>query len=119
MLAIIDDRSMYSRAAFLSMPVRRMASSDFFRVLGIAFADDLLVAVGLLLHRLDRDGAALPVVAVEQAVVGAGPDLLELVRQVERVLDAAIHAHAAKRIVDVGGIAGQHTRPCRKFFATR
>src|ERR1043165_845106 len=36
---------------------------------GIALADDLVIAVGLLLPRLDRHGAALPLVAVEQAVV--------------------------------------------------
>ena len=75
MLPIIDDLSMYSRASAGRPRSCRIASSDFFRVSGIALADDLLVAVGLLLHGLDRDGAALPVVAVEQPVVGAGPDL--------------------------------------------
>ncbi len=107
MLAIIEERSRYSAPTLLSgcgpahgverLPARRR----------IALADDLLVAVGLLLHRLDRHRAALPVVAVEQAIVGAGPDVLELVGQVEGVLDAAVHAHAAERVVDVGGIAGQ------------
>ena len=48
--------------------------------LGIALADDLLIAVGLLLHRLDRDRAPLPVVAVQQPVVGARPDLLRACR---------------------------------------
>ena len=47
---------------------------------GIALADDLVIAVGLLLHRLDRDRPPLPVVAVEQPVVGAGPYLLRACR---------------------------------------
>ena len=107
MLAIIDERSMYSRAEFLSAAVLPHRVERFLPRRRIALADDLLVAVGLLLHRLDRDGAPLPVVAVEQAVVGAGPDRLELVGQIEGVLDAAVHAHAAERIVDMGGVAGE------------
>ena len=116
MLAIIEDRSTYSRADFLSDAMFRSASSDRLPGLGVALADDLLIAVGLLLHRLDRNGAPLPVVAVEQAIVGAGIDPLELVRQVEGVLDAAVHAHAAERIVDMRCIAGKQHAPVPKAF---
>ena len=107
MLAIIEDLSMYSRAERLVRrgPAHRI--ERFLPRLRVAFADDLLIAMGLLLHRLDRDRAPLPVVAIEQPIVGARPDLRELVGQVEGVLDTAVHAHAAERIVDVGGVAGE------------
>jgi hypothetical protein len=72
--------------------------------------------VGVLLHRLDRHGATLAVIAVEQPVVGARPDLLEFVRQVERILNTAVHAHTSKRIVDVRSVACQHDSAMPESF---
>jgi hypothetical protein len=50
---------------------------------------------------LNRYGAALAVVAVEQPVIGACPDILEFIREVESILDTPVHAHATQRIVDM------------------
>ena len=40
-------------------------------------------------------------------------------RQVDRVVDAAVHAHAAERIVDVRGVADEERAPRWNVFATR
>ena len=45
--------------------------------------------------------------AVFVIVCFATPDSNQFFRQVESVMDAAVHAHAPKRVVDVGGIAGE------------
>ena len=67
----------------------------------------LLVGDRLLLHELDRHGAALEAVEIEQALGRARHYLEQLVAQIGRVLDAAVEAHAADRIVDMGGVAGE------------
>ena len=62
----------------------------------------------MLLHEFDRDGSALTAVEIEQFLRRAFEnDLRQLFRQIGRILDAAVEAHAADRIVDVGGVAGQ------------
>ena len=68
----------------------------------------LLVLDGLLLDGFERHQPPLPVVALE-LVLGrlAVPDLREPRGEIDRVVDAAVHAHAAERIVDVGGVADQ------------
>src|ERR1700716_528772 len=79
------------------------------RLLGrIARFQIALVLDRVLLHIFERDQPALCVVAVELAVAGlAGPDPRQPFGEVDDVMDAAVHAHAAERIVDVGGVADQ------------
>ena len=61
---------------------------------------------------MGRDGAALAVIKVEQIVAAPlEPDLAHLVGEIEDVMQPEIHAHAAKRIVDVRGIADQEGTP--------
>ena len=81
----------------------------------VARLQALLVGDRLLLHEFDRDGAALAAVEIEQFVRRPlENNLRKLFRQIGRVLDAAVEAHAADRIVDVGGIAGQQHPPFTK-----
>ena len=48
----------------------------------------------------------MPVVTIEQGVrIGALPDVDELAGERDSILKAAVHAHAANRIVHVGGVA--------------
>ena len=87
---------------------------------GIVFLQQPLVADGLRLGVLDGDMPALPRVAVEHVLVGfAAQDADQLVGQIERVVDAAVHAHAADRAVHMGGIAGENRAARAEFFATR
>jgi hypothetical protein len=58
-------------------------------------------------------------VTVEQPVIGASPDLGELVGEIDRIADAAVHPHPPERIVDVGGIAREQHAAKRNDFATR
>src|SRR6516162_2676334 len=68
----------------------------------------LLVLNRLRLDVIDLGLAALPRVAVEHARLGAiEPHVGELVGEIDRVVDAAVHAHAADRVVDVGAVAGE------------
>ena len=39
--------------------------------------------------------------------------------QIDRIVDAAVHAHAAERVVDVGGVADQEGAAELKVLATR
>ena len=68
----------------------------------------LLVLNRLLLHVLLGDGAPLHPVAVELFLrFAAMADIREAASEVESVVDTAVHAHAAKRIIDVGCIANE------------
>ena len=67
-----------------------------------------LVLDRVLLHVFERHQPALPVVAVELGVARlAAPHAGEPLGEIDRVVDAAVHPHAAERIVDVGGVAGE------------
>src|SRR5262249_19957796 len=69
--------------------------------------------VALVLDRLFLDvfechQAALPVVTLKLGLgLAVMPDLDEARGQVDRVVNAAVHAHAAERIVDMRGVAGE------------
>src|SRR5205085_5121462 len=73
----------------------------------IALLHARAVAAGLGEDLLERHRPALPFVEIEQARVLAAQHARELVGQAEGVMDAAIHAHAARRAVEVCGIAGK------------
>ncbi len=106
-LWIIDVRSRNSRArghrsprharnrlALLPLDVRDLRSHQ------------RLVRDGVLLHELHAHLPPLAVVEREQfAGIATGMDADQLVRKVPRIVDPAIHAHAAERVVDVRGIA--------------
>ena len=69
----------------------------------------LLVVDGVPLDEINRDAAALAVVLLKQGdmVPPLPGDAGQLVRQVERVMQAAVHAHAAQGIIDMGCVPGQ------------
>src|ERR1700722_488274 len=76
--------------------------------LRIGLGEQALVADGLGLRVLDRDVAALALVAVEHVLVGlAAQNRGELVGEVKGVMHATVHAHRADRAVHMGGIAGE------------
>ena len=68
-----------------------------------------LVVDGVPLDEINRDAAALAVVLLKQGdmILPLPGDADQLVRQVERVMQAAVHAHAAQGIVDMGCVPGQ------------
>ena len=74
---------------------------------GIAFFHGLLVADRHGLHLLDGGGAALPRIKVEQSFRLAMPMTAELVAKIDGIMDAAVEAEAAERIVQMGGVAGE------------
>src|SRR6266568_5714258 len=74
--------------------------------LGIARFEPVLVRYRLLLHELDRDRATLKIVEVEQTVrLTAEKNSRKLLGEIGRILDAAVEAHPADRIVHVRGVA--------------
>src|SRR5439155_2289908 len=74
----------------------------------IALFHKSLVGDGLRLDVGHRGVAALTVVEIEQILLGLPfYDSCELVRQIDAVVDAAIHAHATDRVVDMSGIPGE------------
>src|SRR6266516_4578468 len=74
----------------------------------VLFLERLLVLDRLRLHVIDLRLAALARVEVEHIGLGAAePDIGDLGREIHGVVDAAVHAHAADRIVDVGAVAGE------------
>ena len=74
----------------------------------IFFLQRLLVLDRLRLDEIDLRLAALARVAVEHARIGAAiPDAGKLIGKIDRVVDAAVHAHAADRIVDVRAVTGK------------
>src|SRR5581483_5070938 len=74
---------------------------------GIALLHARAVAAGLGEDLLERDRPPLSLVEVEQARVPAAKNARQLVGEAERVVDAAVHAHAARWTVEVRGIAGE------------
>src|SRR5262245_12827445 len=79
---------------------------EFLALARVLLLDIALVLDGLALEVFLRDGPALAVVEIEQVLARAVlNDRCELCRQIERVVEAEVHAHPAKRIVDVRGIA--------------
>src|SRR3954468_17680574 len=80
-------------------------------LLRIALLHARAVAAGLGEDLLERHRPALPLVEVEQARALAAQHAPELVGQAEGVVDAAIHAHAARRAVEARGIAGKQYPP--------
>ena len=68
----------------------------------------LLVLNGLRLDVVDLGLAALARVAVEHAGRSAAePHVGQFLGEIDGVVDTAVHAHAADRIVDVGAVAGE------------
>src|SRR5262245_66337888 len=77
-----------------------------------------LVADGLRLRVLQGDVPALALVAVEHLLPDFPPqDLGELLGQVERIMNAAVHAHGADRAVHMRAIAGEDRAPDAEFFS--
>ena len=101
-------RSRNARASFGSSAVRRNCSWFFLRTAGSFSASTRLLRMVSAWRVLERDVAALALVAVEHVVVGlAAEDLDQLVGEVERVVHAAVHAHGADRRVHMRGVAGE------------
>ena len=73
----------------------------------ILFSHPAAIAVSLGDDVLDRDRSPLPDIEIEQAVIGATQDLNQLVGQVERIMNSAIHAHAAAGAVEMGRVSRQ------------
>ena len=116
MLSISDERSRNARASFGSSAVRRSWSWFFLRTAGSFSASRRLLRMVSAWLCWMRDVAALALVAVEHVVADlAAQDPDQLVGQVERVVDAGVHAHGADRRVHVRGIAGEDRAPERNF----
>src|SRR5471032_939065 len=73
----------------------------------VAFLEKRLVALTLGIDMLDRDGPALARVAIEQRLVGAAPHRRQRVGEVHGIVDAAVEAHAAQRVVEMCRVARQ------------
>src|SRR5262245_16079325 len=81
---------------------------EFLALARVLLLDIALVLDGLALEIFLRHRAALTVIEIESIVARAVlDDRRELVGEIEGVVEAEIHAHAAQRIVDVRGIAGE------------
>ena len=84
---------------------------------GVAFADELPVAMGCAEpprpRRCGADGRSGRACGRRRR-----PRYRQLVGEVEGVLDAAIHAHAAERIVDMRGVAGEQRPAVAEAVAT-
>src|SRR5262252_9612861 len=84
---------------------------------GVLLRQQPLVADGLRLRVLQRDVTALALIAVEHLLADFPPqDLGELLRQIERVMNAAVHAHGADRAVHVRAIAGEDRASDAEFL---
>ena len=104
----LDHRRAQQIAAML---LRIVDDAAQFVVIGAARArflriEDRTIAQRGLLHDVERDLPALPAVALEGVERRAADDGRELLGQVERIVNAAVEAHSAQRIVHVRGIAG-------------
>jgi hypothetical protein len=78
----------------------------------------------MLLDVFERDQPALPVVALEFGLgLGAVPDFDQARGQIDGVVDAAVHAHAAERVVEPPILLnfprkiGQNCSRCCNFIA--
>src|SRR5262249_54316288 len=84
---------------------------------GVLFRQQPLVADCLRLRVLERDVAARALVAVEPLCARfPAQNLGELVRQVECVVHAAVHAHGPDRAVHVRAVAGEDGPADVEFF---
>src|SRR5262245_16684950 len=82
----------------------------------VLLSQEALVADGLRLRVLQGDVTALALVAVEQVLLSfPAQDLDQLLRQVEGVVNAAVHAHGADRAVHVRGVAGEDRTATAEF----
>ena len=74
----------------------------------VFFFERFFISDSLRLNVINLRLAALPRIAIEQAHLGtAEPDLGEFYGKVDGIVDAAVHTHAADRIVDMGAIANE------------
>jgi len=72
----------------------------------IGLFEQLLVGDRRLLHELDDERPASPLVAIERRFIGLfGRDQMQRVGELHRVVDATVETEAADWIVDVRGIA--------------
>jgi hypothetical protein len=68
----------------------------------------LLVLNGVFLDGFQRHAPPLPVVEIELGLGRlAAPHRGELGREINCIVNAAVHTHAAERVVDVGGVANK------------
>src|SRR6185437_9014282 len=75
---------------------------------GILLLQQAFVGDRLRLHIFDGSRAPLPVETIKQRVgIAAVRNVNELARQRDPVLESAVHAHTADRIIDVRRIAGE------------
>ena len=81
----------------------------------IALLHQPLVGDGLSLHIAYRGVPALAVITVEHVFAGgAVKHRRELIDQIESIVHAAVHAHAADRIVDMRAVAGEQNAALAK-----
>src|SRR5665647_355030 len=73
----------------------------------VALFHGLLVADRHRLYLLDGGRAALARIEIEQGLGLAMPMAAELVAEIDGVVDAAVEPEAAKRIVEMPGVAGE------------
>src|SRR6185312_11402206 len=79
---------------------------------GVPGLEVALVRNRNLVHVLQGDRPALALVAVQLNFIQTLADYRgELFGQIKGVVDAAVHAHAAERIVEVRGVAGEKAAP--------
>src|SRR5207302_7227286 len=83
---------------------------------GIALLQLLLVRHGLLLHVLDIERPAAPLVGVENRIGSAAQHTVEQAGQVPGFVDAAVEPEPADRVVDVRGIAAEKYPPLAELF---
>src|SRR5262245_31134657 len=89
----------------------REAAAKFGPVrLEVAFVLD-----GSLLDVFKRHCPALAIITLETGVgLASVPDVDHARGQIDRVMDAAVHAHAAERVVDMRRVAGEKNAPLLK-----
>src|SRR5205823_10422096 len=77
-------------------------------LLRVAHLEMALIGDGNRIHVLERYRPALALVALELSQRSlAAADRRELLRQIERIVDAAVHSHTAERIVEMRRVAGE------------
>ena len=73
----------------------------------------LLVCDRGLLDELDVDGAAAPLIAVQERLVRIPrDDVMQCIDKLHRVVNAAVQPESSDRIVDVGRVPGQEYPAC-------
>jgi len=74
---------------------------------GVAAAERRIVAVRVALHAFHRHAPPLRRVFIQQLVVFPRQHAHQALRQIVCIVNAAVHAHAARGIVHMGGVAEQ------------